>query len=86
MKHIKIEDGWLTKAQGEQLIKQIDARKEILRRILNASGAEFDEGEVYVRCDENNAGRALKSLIWTVQQISDLISLSEESVDDEAEI
>lgn len=26
MKHIKIEDGWLTKAQGEQLIKQIDAK------------------------------------------------------------
>ena len=26
MKHIKIEDGSLTKAQGEQLIKQIDAK------------------------------------------------------------
>ena len=46
----------------------------------------MDEGEVYVRCDENNAGGALKSLIWTVQQMSDLISLSEESADDEAEI
>ena len=51
-----------------------DARRDILRRILDTNGAEFDEGEVYIRCDENNAGRALKSLIRTIQQMSYLSS------------
>lgn len=49
-----------------------DSRMDVLRSILNASGAVFDEGEVYIRCDENNAGRALKSLIWTIRRMSDL--------------
>ena len=71
---ILTDDGYTAMWLSYEDFEITDARKEILRRILNATGAEFDEGEVYIKCDENNAGRALKSLIWTIQQMSYLSS------------
>ncbi len=83
----KEEDGWIITDDGHTAMwlsyedfEITDVRKDILRRILNTNGAKFDEGEVYVRCNENNAGRALKSLIQTIQQMSDLIFLRKETV------
>lgn len=81
------EDEWIITDDGHTAMwlsyedfEITDTRKDILRRILNTNGAKFDEGEVYVICDENNAGRALKSLIQTIQQMSDLIFLRKETV------
>ena len=81
------EDGWVITDDGHTAMwlsyedfEITDVRKDILRRILNTNGVKFDEGEVYVRCNGNNAGRALKSLIQTIQQISDLIFLRKETV------
>jgi hypothetical protein len=80
-KEEKDEHGWVLTDDGYTAMwlsyedfEIIDARRDILRYILDANGAEFDEGEVYIRCDENNAGRALKSLILTIQQMSYLSS------------
>ncbi|NCA74249.1 MAG: DUF1828 domain-containing protein [Gammaproteobacteria bacterium] len=81
------EDGWIITDDGHTAMwlsyedfEITDARKDVLRRVLNTNGAKFDEGEVYVKCDENNAGKALKSLIQTIQQMSDLIFLRKETV------
>ena len=54
--------------------------KDILRRIFNTNGTEFDDGEVFVRRDENNAGKALRSLIQTIQQMSGLIFPGKDAV------
>jgi len=81
------EEGWVITDDGHTAMwlsyedfEITDSRKDILRRILNTNGVKFDEGEVYVECDENNAGRALKSLIQAIQQMSDLIFLRKETV------
>lgn len=86
-KEEKDEDGWILTDDGHTAMwlsyedfEITDSRRDVLRRILNTNGAKFDEGEVYIRCDENNAGRALKSLIQTIQQMSDLIFLRKEIV------
>lgn len=81
------EEGWVITDDGHTAMwlsyedfEITDSRKDILRRILNTNSVKFDEGEVYVECDENNAGRALKSLIQAIQQMSDLIFLRKETV------
>jgi len=71
---ILTDDGYTAMWLSYEDFEITDARKEILRHILDTTGAEFNEGEVYIRCDENNADRALKSLIWTIQQMSYLSS------------